>query len=135
MHDKSPAVAFAVAFAASALIASGVAATEPFSLTGSYEGVFACDDLTEGVPSGLFAPVSVNILQQDGQIDLASTYEDLEGPETLLYRGEVRVDSGGDAISGYFAACGGTFPSNELARIFPAATAGNPFRFAADSIF
>ena len=41
----------------------------------------------------------------------------------------------GKLLSGYFGACGGTFPSKELARIFPSATTTSPFAMSITSVW
>lgn len=113
------------------------AAAEVFSFTGRYKGVYACDSVQAGVPSGWGRPFTAGIVHNGSTIQIDLRYEDkLEGgPEYSLYRGTISSAPSGDLVVGYFEACGGTFPSRELARIFPAGTRGKPFRFAADSIW
>ena len=124
--------------AVSALIAvAGTAQADPFSITGRYEGLYACDSSTAGVPSSWARPMSAAIVQ-DGttiRIDLRYTDEAEEGAEYSLYTGELAAAPDGSFVTGYFAACGGTFPSLELARIFPAATNETAFQFAVDSVW
>ncbi len=134
-------VAATVAFGAVSMIAFGAAAGERhprdsrFSMTGSYEGVFACDDITDGVSSGYAAPATVEIIQTDERIDLKTTYNDTNGPESLLYRGAVQTNRRHDTLSGFFESCGGTYATRELARIFPTSIQHDGFAFSADSIF
>lgn len=126
----------ALAAATATLLASSAKADERFSMTGTYEGGFACDDVTGGSPGSYFSPAVLEIVQSGShRIDLALTYDDLEGPETTLYRGEIAFDPAGDTVSGFFESCGGTFESSELTRIFPAAADDAAFAFAGDTIF
>jgi hypothetical protein len=124
-----------IAFGATVMIAFDAVGTDRFSITGTYEGVVACDDIIDGLSEGFFSPAVVKIVQHGDEIDLMHTYENIEGPVSRLYRGSVRTDPGGDTISGFFEACGGSYPARELARIFPASTSDDGFSFSADSVF
>jgi len=112
------------------------ASAEGFSLTGQYEGVYACDSTTGGVPSSWSDPMSAGIVQDGDRISIDLLYTDKQelGAEYSLYTGSVALDPGGTLVSGYFEACGGTFPSKELARIFPAST-DTSFSFAVTSVW
>ncbi len=110
---------------------------DEFSITGEYRGMYACDSTTAGVPSSWARPMTASIVQ-DGDhfnVDLKYTDEQELGHEYSLYRGQLAEPTQGDLLSGYFVACGGTFPSQELARIFPAATGGETFSMAIDSVW
>lgn len=111
--------------------------SESFSLTGQYEGRYACDSTTAGVPSSWSDPMQAGIIQ-DGErifIDLRYTDKQELGAEYSLYAGSIATSADGTLISGYFEACGGTFPSKELARLFPASTANTPFSLSVTSVW
>ena len=112
------------------------AAAAEFSLTGSYQGFFVCDDVTDGEAGGFGRAMAMEIVQSGDRIDMRNTVAvDPSGPEShTLYRGRVAADAGG-AIAGYAEVCGGTFPHKELVRIFPASPSREPFSFAADTVF
>ncbi|WP_170552648.1 hypothetical protein [Ruegeria atlantica] len=109
---------------------------EGFSLTGQYEGRYACDSTTGGVPSSWSDPMSAGIVQDGDRISIDLRYTDKQelGAEYSLYTGSVVLNPEGTLVSGYFEACGGTFPSKELARFFPAA-ANTPFSFSVTSVW
>lgn len=108
-----------------------------FTLTGSYQGLYACDSTTAGVPSTWARPMEAGIIQDGDKIRIDLRYTDRRelGAEYSLYAGELTVSASGDILSGYFSACGGTFPSQELARIFPAATSAVPFSMSITSVW
>ena len=114
-----------------------IACAADFSLTGSYEGLYACDSTTAGVPSSWARPMEAGIVQDGDRftIDLRYSGRRELGAEYSLYAGELAVSASGEILSGYFSACGGTFPSQELARIFPAATATIPFSMSITSVW
>ncbi|MEM7444245.1 MAG: hypothetical protein AAF414_13045 [Pseudomonadota bacterium] len=116
---------------------SAIATAQDFSMTGDYQGVYVCDSTTAGIPTTWSRPMRAGIVQNGTsiQIDLGYTDEQELGNEYSLYSGEIALSSDGSLLSGYFAACGGTFPSLELARIFPTATSPAPFSFTSDSIW
>ena len=113
------------------------AQAKEFSLTGSYEGLYACDSTTGGVPSSWARPMAAAIVQ-DGDtftIDLRYTDRKELGNEYSLYVGQMVLSPSGNILSGYFGACGGTFPSKELARIFPSATDTSTFSMSITSVW
>ncbi|WP_170546653.1 hypothetical protein [Ruegeria arenilitoris] len=112
------------------------ALAESFSLTGQYEGMYACDSTTGGVPSSWSDPMTAGIVQDGDRISIDLLYTDKQelGAEYSLYTGSVALAPNGTLVSGYFEACGGTFPSKELARIFPAAT-DTSFSFSVTSVW
>ena len=120
------------------LVALATAAqAEDFSLTGSYEGLYACDSTTAGVPSSWARPMEAAIVQDGDKLNIDLRYVDHQelGKEYSLYVGQLALSPSGEILSGYFGACGGTFPSRELARIFPAATGSTPFSMAITSVW
>ena len=77
-----------IAFLVLAGAFSAATAQAQFELTGTYEGLYACDSTTEGVPSSWSRPMAAKILQ-DGteiRIDLAYTdkLEQAEGADAAL---------------------------------------------------
>ena len=68
-------------------------------------------------------------------IDLTYTDKQELGSEYSLYAGELAISPSGAILSGYFRACGGTFPAQEIARIFPAATGAAPFSMSITSVW
>lgn len=110
---------------------------ESFSLTGTYEGRYACDSTAAGVPSSWSDPMSAGIVQEGDRISIDLRYTDKQelGAEYSLYRGSIALSSDGTLVSGYFEACGGTFPSKELARFFPASTSSTPFSLSVTSVW
>ena len=112
------------------------AAAADFSLTGTYQGFFTCDDVADGAGGAFGRAMTMEVVQSGDRIEMRDTVAvDPSGPELhTLYRGRVAADGGG-AVSGYAEACGGTFPHKELARIFPASPSREPFGFAADTVF
>lgn len=119
------------------LAAGATAVAADFSLTGRYEGTIACDSTTAGVPWSWGRPVEVDVVQDGDALQIDFRYVDKHeyGAEYALYRGMATQNADGTVASGYFRACGGTFPAEELVRMFPAGTAGDQFSFAADSIW
>ena len=146
-HRRAPLAraAGALALAALATLATlatgpGAASAEDFSMTGHYRGLYACDSTTAGVPGSWARPMTAAILQDGTSIRIDLTYDDQVegGQEYSLYAGEIALSPDGSIVAGYFGACGGTFPSLELVRIFPTATAASasrPFQFAANSVW
>jgi len=116
---------------------AGTASAEDFSMTGQYQGMYACDSTTAGVPGSWARPMTAGIVQDGTAIRIDLSYDDEaeEGHEYSLYAGEIAASPDGSIVVGYFGACGGTFPSLELVRIFPAATATTPFQFAANGVW
>ncbi|WP_170763670.1 hypothetical protein [Ruegeria lacuscaerulensis] len=110
---------------------------ESFSLTGQYEGRYACDSTTAGVPSSWSDPMSAGIVQEGDRISIDLRYTDKQelGAEYSLYSGSVALTPEGSLVSGYFEACDGTFPSKELARFFPASTTASPFSLSITSVW
>ncbi len=108
-----------------------------FSMTGRYEGIYACDSTTAGVPASWGRPMSAGIVQTGNKIRIDLTYTDkVEGGlEYSLYKGEVSLSPDGGLVAGYFQSCGATFPALELVRIFPASTQSDVFSFAADGVW
>ena len=128
--------AAAALFALTAMI--GTARAEDFSLTGTYKGLYACDSTTGGVPSSWARPMTVGIVQKGDGFTMQVTYSDkLESPdaEFSLYAGMVAASLDHKLLSGYFEACGGSFPSKELGRFFPAATDASAFSVTIDSVW
>ncbi|MCP4385150.1 MAG: hypothetical protein GY798_27695 [Hyphomicrobiales bacterium] len=123
--------------AALLVMATGAEADAPFSWTGTYDGFFACDRLTDGVASSFGLPWTIDIVQTGDRIDMAAraAVDPAEGTSTGRYRGAVQESPAGDAVSGYVEFCAGTFTHKELVRIFPATTTGETFGFAADTVF
>ena len=105
--------------------------------TGTYEGLYACDSVTAGVPSTWARPVSVAVRQDGTKISAELRYtDDTElGREFSVYRGEVAHSPNQNFVTGYLSSCGGTFPAQELVRLFPAATNADSFAFSADGIW
>ena len=116
---------------------TSAAQAEDFLLTGSYQGLYACDSTTAGVPSSWARPMEAAIVQDGDRFNIDLRYVDHRelGKEYSLYAGQLALSPSGGILSGYFGACGGTFPSRELARIFPAATASTPFSMAITSVW
>ena len=116
---------------------TSAAQAEDFSLTGSYQGLYACDSTTAGVPSSWARPMEAAIVQDGDRFNIDLRYVDHRelGKEYSLYAGRLALSPSGEILSGYFGACGGTFPSRELARIFPAATASTSFSMAITSVW
>ena len=116
---------------------TGTANAEEFSLTGRYEGLYACDSTTGGVPSTWARPMAAAIVQDGDKFTIDLKYTDRKelGNEYSLYAGQVALSPSGEILSGYFGACGGTFPSKEIARIFPSATAASPFAMSITSVW
>lgn len=110
---------------------------DSFSLTGEYEGRYACDSTTAGIPSSWSDPMRAGIVQNGNSIAIDLRYTDKQelGAEYSLYTGSVAQTPDGRLVSGYFEACGGTFPSKELARFFPASTASAPFSLSVTSVW
>ncbi|MEM7176431.1 MAG: hypothetical protein AAF503_01895 [Pseudomonadota bacterium] len=121
------------------LIALVVPARAEFVLTGTYEGMYACDSTTNGVPSTWARPMSARIKQSGDrfQMDLAYTdkQEQAQGAESSLYEGQLALSADGSLMHGFFEACGGSFPSKEIARIFPSATGSTPFSMSITSVW
>ncbi|WP_372572465.1 hypothetical protein [Ruegeria jejuensis] len=128
---------------ATAALLAALAATSPglaeeFSLTGSYSGLYACDSTTAGVPSSWARPMIAGIVQEGANFTMQVTYSDkLESPdaEYSLYSGKVSLSQDNNLLSGYFEACGGSFPSKELGRFFPSATDMSDFSVTIDSVW
>ncbi|MEM1151850.1 MAG: hypothetical protein AAGI03_15095, partial [Pseudomonadota bacterium] len=110
---------------------------DDFTLTGRYEGMYACDSTTEGVPSTWSRPMTAGIVQTGDTfaIDLEYTDKQELGAEYSLYSGQISVSQENDLASGYFEAFGGSFPSKELARFFPSAVAATPFSLSINSVW
>lgn len=110
---------------------------ESFTMTGAYEGRYVCDSTTAGVPSSWSRPMRAGIVQDGDHINIDLHYTDDQelGHEYSLYEGQVALSPDGTLASGYFRACGGSFPSQELARFFPAATASDPFSVTITSVW
>ena len=119
------------------LVAFPAGAETRFSMTGRYEGIYACDSTTAGVPASWGRPIAAGIVQSGNTIRIDLTYTDkVEGGlEYSLYKGEVSLSPDGSLVAGYFQSCGATFPALELVRIFPASTQGDVFNFAADGVW
>jgi hypothetical protein len=129
---RIPAMLGAVALSGTVLTASAA----DFSLTGTYEGFFVCDDVTDGQGGAFGRAMTMEVVQSGDHVAMRNTVAvDPSGPEShTLYRGRVAAGAGG-SIAGYVEACGGTFPHKELVRIFPALPSRQPFSFAADTVF
>ena len=112
------------------------ASSADFILTGTYEGFFVCDDVTDGEGGAFGRAMTMEVVQNGDVIAMRNTVAvDASGPASnTLYRGHVAVGDGG-SVSGYAEACGGTFPHKELVRIYPASPSRTPFSFAADTVF
>jgi hypothetical protein len=95
-----------------ALMIGDAVAEQRFSWTGTYEGFFVCDDVTDGVPSSFGRPMTVRIVQTGDRLDLALDSD--VGPSTALYRGAVRTSPRGDMVSGFVKACVGPSPTRSL---------------------
>lgn len=110
---------------------------DTFSVAGTFDGHYVCDSVTAGVPSTWTRPVRVRIAQSGSalKLDLRYTDEKELGREYTAYTGQVSEAPDGSFVTGYFKACGGTFPEQELVRLFPAATHVESFSFAADGIW
>ncbi len=126
-----------VALLGATIALSHAVKAEDFSLTGSYQGHIACDSTTAGVPSTWSRPVDTAIVQDGDSLAIDLRYTDHQelGKEYSLYAGQLALSPSGDILSGYFRACGGTFPSQELARIFPAATSAASFAMSVTSVW
>lgn len=122
--------------ATTAFITTAAVSSERFSMTGTYEGVLACDSVSNGLLDGFSTPGVLKIIQRgSSEISLELKYGDEDDPTICLYEGATVTDRDGDAVGGYFEACGGTFVSTEVARIFPATRTEDGFNFAADTVF
>lgn len=110
---------------------------EAFSWTGTYEGLFACDDVTNGRASSFGRDMKVEIVQEGEKLTVhtGAVVDDATGTSTSIYTGTVRDSAKGDVSSGYLEVCRSSFPYKELLRIFPATTDRDNFGFAADTIF
>lgn len=110
---------------------------EEFALTGQYEGLYACDSTTAGAPSTWSRPMSAGIVEADGKIAIDLRYTDKQelGAEYSLYEGQIAVSEAHGLLSGYFEACGGSFPSKELARIFPSVIGVDDLSFSVTSVW
>lgn len=120
------------------LVGLPAVAETPFSMTGQYTGLYACDSTTAGVPASWGRPMTAGIIQTGDSIRIDLIYDDkVESakPEYSLYRGEVSLSPDGSIVVGYFESCGASFPAKELVRIFPAATEVDDFQFAADGVW
>ena len=128
-----------VCLAVAAIVGTAVTGeADTFSLTGRYEGLYACDSTTASVPSSWARPMSAAIIQNGDNFAMEVTYTDTDenpGTEYSLYTGNTAVSKDNKLTSGYFEACGGTFPSKELARIFPSATNTSGFSVTVDSVW
>ncbi len=112
-------------------------AEEAFSWTGTYEGMFACDDVTDGRASSFGRDMKVQIVQEDDRLTVhtGAVVDSATGTSTSIYTGVVKDSANGDVSSGYLEICWSSFAYKELLRIFPAATDEENFGFAADTIF
>lgn len=115
----------------------GTSLAQDFTLTGKYEGVYACDNTTEGVPSTWSRPMSAGIVQKGDSFSIDLDYTDKQelGAEYSLYTGQYSISPDDTLVSGYFEACGGSFPSKELARFFPSAIMATPFSLSITSVW
>lgn len=119
------------------LALTNIAWAGDFTLTGSYEGLYACDSTTAGVPSTWARPMEAGIVQEGDRFTIDLRYSDRRelGAEYSLYAGQLTVSTSGEILTGYFRTCGSTFLSQELARIFPAATAALPVSVSITSVW
>ena len=119
------------------IITMSAPAAAQFSVTGTYEGLCACDSVTAGVPSTWARPISVTVRQDGSNVRAELRYTDKNelGREYSLYRGKVAESPSQSFVTGYLSSCGGTFPAQELVRLFPAATDAETFAFSADGIW
>lgn len=117
-------------------VAVMTATAADFTLTGTYEGFFVCDNVADGRSGAFGRPMTMAVVQSGDVIAMRNTVAvDPSGPPShTLFRGRVAADAGG-AVAGYVEACGGSFPHKELVRIFPASPSRAPFSFAADTVF
>jgi hypothetical protein len=116
---------------------AAVAAEDSSSLTGTYQGFFVCDDVTDGAGGGFGRAMTMEVVQSGERVDMRNTVAvDPSGPPSqTVFRGHVAAAPGDGSVSGYVEACDSTFPHKELIRIFPASPARQPFGFAADTVF
>lgn len=124
-------------FAAALLALSPPAlAAEAFSWSGTYEGFFVCDDVTDGAGGTFGRAMTMAVVQSENRIDMRNTVAvDPAGPPShTTFTGRVATGPGG-AVSGYLEACASTFPHREMIRLAPASPARQPFGFTADTIF
>jgi hypothetical protein len=117
---------------------SAALAADAFSLTGTYEGFFVCDNVADGVSGGFGRPMTMEVLQTGDRIDMQNTValEASGPPSQTRFRGRLAAAaSGGGVVAGYAEVCDATFPHKEMVRIFPVSPARQPFSFAADTVF
>ena len=128
-----------IASLAAAILAasSGFASADEASLTGTYQGFFVCDDVTDGAGGEFGRPMKMEVVQSGDRVDMRNTVSvDPSGPEShTVFRGHVAAAPGDGSLSGYVEACDSTFAHKELVRIFPTSPARNPFGFATDTVF
>jgi hypothetical protein len=112
-------------------------AADQLSLTGTYEGFFVCDDVTDGAGGGFGRAMTMEVVQNGDRIDMRNTaaVDSSGAPSHTVFRGQVAAAPGDGALSGYVEACESTFEHKELVRIFPASPSRRPFGFAADTVF
>ncbi|MEM1360245.1 MAG: hypothetical protein AAGF94_00825 [Pseudomonadota bacterium] len=116
---------------------AGTASAQDFTLTGKYEGLYACDNTTQGVPSTWSRPMSAGVVQKGDKFTIDLDYTDKQelGEEYSLYTGQFTISPDDTLVSGYFEACGGSFPTKELARFFPSAIMATPFSLSITSVW
>jgi len=134
---RGPALAVSLA-AAVALGPSATQAADAFSLTGTYQGFFVCDNVTNGVSGGFGRAMTMEVVQTGDRIDMQnSVVVAASGPPSqTTFRGRLVAAAPGDGVvAGYAEVCRSTFPHKELVRIFPVSPARQPFSFAADTVF
>jgi hypothetical protein len=133
---RSPTIVRLAATAAMLFAGHEIALAQEPTLTGTYEGFFVCDDLTDGAGGAFGRAMTMDVVQSGDSIAMRNTAAvDPSGPPShTVFQGKV-VTAGDGSISGYVEACHSTFPHREIVRIFPASPARTSFSFAADTIF
>ena len=117
---------------------SAALAADAFSLTGTYEGFFVCDNVADGVSGGFGRPMTMDIVQTGDRIHMRNTVavETSGPPSQTSFRGRLVAAAPGDGVvAGYAEACSATFSHKEMVRIFPVSPARQPFSFAAETVF
>ncbi|MEM1112291.1 MAG: hypothetical protein AAGI11_10320 [Pseudomonadota bacterium] len=116
-------------------LASTAGADAP-DMTGTYQGVVACDRIIEGKPGTFHKQWSLRVLHRGDRLDVATwtAEEEKTGKrKASLYTGKTRVSEG--RVSGYLATCRPAIEASELVRLLPARLENGALSFSADTIF
>ncbi len=116
-------------------LASAAAADTP-NLTGTYNGIVACDRTQEGRPGVFRLELDIRVLQKDRELYIATWAAEDESQirkKASLYKGSAVVADG--RVSGYASVCQPDFEYKELVRIYPAMPKEGALSFSADTVF